>query len=286
METHTSSVAAHYEQNDLFDAITKALRCAGKDLDALTIDDLSAIDEVHTRGREATVEVADLVMFTPELNVLDVGSGVGGPARYIARTFGCRVTGIDLTPAFCDAATKLTELVDLQDLVSFQVGSALDMPFDNASYDLVWTIQMQMNIADKPALYREMARVLRPGGCLVFQDIVAGVGGPIHTPVPWASEPGQSFLAMPDDLRAMIASAGFEELTWRDSSDAHRASYEQADRKGAARKAKGAPKPSGPPPLGIHLVLGPGTVEKRANTKRNLMEDRIGYVQGLYRKPD
>ncbi len=286
METHTSSVAAHYEQNELFDSIRQALRDAGKDLHALTIDDLSAIDEVHTRGREATVEVADLVSFTPELNVLDVGSGIGGPARYIARTFGCRVTGIDLTPAFCDAATKLTELVDLQDQVSFQVGSALDMPFENASFDLVWTIQMQMNIADKPALYREMARVLRPGGRLVFQDIVAGPGGPIHTPVPWASEPGQSFLAMPGDLRAMIAGAGFEELSWRDASDAHRVSYAEGDRKSAARNASGASKPDGPPPLGIHLVLGPGTPEKRANTKRNLMEDRVGYVQGLFRKPD
>ena len=275
METHTQSVSDHYQSDDIAERVIDALRQAGKDLGRLTIDDLAPADEVHTRGREATAELAGLTEFASDLDVLDVGSGVGGPARYLAQIFGCRVTGLDLTPAFCAAATRLTELVGLSDRVKFQEGSALDMAFADASFDLAWTVQMQMNIADKPALYREIARVLKPGGRLVFQDIVKGEGGDIHLPVPWARKHGQSFLASAEELSAAITAAGFEEVVWRDATEAHRAwNARQAD-------GQGGPKPI----LGIHLVLGPDMKERRGNTVRNLMEDRIGYVQGVFRKP-
>jgi len=279
MEQHTRSVTAHYDSDDITQGILDALRQAGKDLDHLTIDDLAPLDEVHTRGREATVEIAGLTEITSGLNVVDVGSGVGGPARYLATEFGCRVTGIDLTPAFCAAATRLTELVGLSDRVTFENGSALEMPFEDGAFDLALTMQMQMNIADKPALYREIHRVLKPGGRLVFQDIVATPGGDIIIPVPWASAPEHSHLALPEELRAIIADAGFEEVLWRDATGAHK-TWMRAQ---AARAATRPPRDA-PPVLGIHLVLGPGADEKRANAGRCLMEDRTDYVQGVFRK--
>lgn len=275
MEAHTQSVAGHYDRDDIAGAIRAVLLSEGKDLDALTIDDLAPADEVHTRGRQATVEIASLTTFSPDMDVVDIGSGVGGPARYLAATFGCRVTGIDLTPAFSAAATALTELVGLSDRVQFETGSALEMPFADGRFDRAWTVQMQMNIADKPRLYGEIHRVLKPGGRFVFQDIVNGPGGELILPVPWASDPGHSHLVPPEELRAAILGAGFAEVLWRDISEAQR---------DWTRRQSERPKTGAPSALDIGIVLGPDTKEKRANSSRCLMEDRIGFVQGVFEK--
>ncbi|MGI9383922.1 MAG: methyltransferase domain-containing protein [Methyloligellaceae bacterium] len=275
MEEHTQAVAGHYDQDDIAGAIQAALVREGKDLAALTIDDLAPTDEVHTRGRQATVEIASLTEFSADMEVVDVGSGVGGPARYLAQTFGCRVSGIDLTPAFSAAANALTELVGLTERVRFETGSALEMPFADNRFDRAWTVQMQMNIADKPRLYGEIHRVLKPGGRLVFQDIVDGPGGDLILPVPWASEAGHSHLVPPDELRAAVLGAGFTEVLWRNISEAQR---------DWTRRQREKPKTGTPSELDIHLVLGPDTKLKRANSSRCLMEDRIGFVQGVFEK--
>lgn len=274
-EEHTPSVSAHYDQDDIAGQILGALRDAGRHPAELTIDDLAPADEVHTRGREATIELCGLTEFSPGLRVVDVGAGVGGPARYLATRFGCDVTGVDLTPSFCRAATELTAAVGLTERVRFHCASALEMPLDDAAFDLALTVQMQMNVADKAALYREIARVLVPGGRLVCQEIVAGEGGELRLPVPWASEPDHSHLVPPAALREAILGAGFEEVLWRDITAAQQAwTLSQADRE----------PPRSPPPVGIHMVLGPDAVEKRRNSSRCLMEGRIGFVQGVFRK--
>lgn len=274
METHTKSVAGHYGGEDIRNRIRTAIEAAGLDPAKITIDDLAQMDEVHTRGREATAEIASLTEFTPDLHVIDVGCGVGGPARFLASQFGCRVTGVDLTAAFIDAANYLTDLTGLTNQVSFECASALDMPFEPASFDLAWTVQMQMNIADKTALYGEIHRVLKPGGRLVFQDIVKGPDAEIILPVPWASEQQHSHLVPPDDLRKHILDAGFKEVVWRDTTDAQKAwSRAQAE------------KPPGEKPLlGIDLVLGPDAKTKRINSGRSLMAGAIGFVQGVFEK--
>ena len=275
MESHTGAVAGHYHGEGIAEALLDALEASGVPRSRVGIDDLAPADEVHTRGREATEELAALTDFTPDLRVVDVGCGVGGPARYLAATFGCRVTGIDLTPGFVDAAEKLARATGLAGRVAFHCASALDMPFEDGAFDLAWTVQMQMNIADKARLYAEIARVLVPGGRLVFQDIVSGDGGPIHLPVPWASEHSHSHLVGPEALRGHIEAAGFEAVLFRDVSEAHRAwTRAQAER----------PKPASPPPVGIHMVLGPDALEKRRNSSRCLMEHRIGFVQGVFRR--
>lgn len=274
METHTKNVAGHYGSEDIRGRVRDAIQSSGLDPSRITIDDLAQMDEVHTRGREATAEVAGLTEFVPDMHVVDVGCGVGGPARFLASHYGCRVTGIDLTAAFIDTAEYLTELTGLTDRVTFECASALDMPFEAASFDLAWTVQMQMNIADKAALYDEIHRVLKPGGRLVFQDIVKGPDGEITLPVPWASAYDHSHLVPPDVLREHILDAGFEELIWRDTTEAQKAwSRAQAD------------KPPGEKPLlGIDLVLGPDAKTKRINSGRSLMAGAIGFVQGVFEK--
>ena len=189
MEKHANDVAAHYARDSLTQSILDGLRADGRELNALTIDDLQMVDEFHTRGRQTTIGVIALTKSSPHHTVVDMGSGIGGPARYIAHTIGCWVSGIDLTASFVATANKLSELTSLADRARFQLASALDTPFDDDTFDGAVTIQMQMGIADKNAFYREVFRILKPGGAFVYQDFVAGPNdGPLNMPTPWASE--------------------------------------------------------------------------------------------------
>lgn len=205
--TGPSAGAQHYGRSGLGDAILDALTAAGKDIDRLTPDDLAPIDEFHTRGRTATVELARLLSLTETASVLDLGCGIGGPSRYLATTFGCRVIGLDLAPEFCRVAAMLAERTGLADKVEYRQGDALAMPFADESFDVVWSQNVVMNIADRDRLYREIRRVLRPGGRYAFADVVAGSGTP-HFPLPWAREPSASFLLTRDATCAALAAAG------------------------------------------------------------------------------
>ena len=263
-------IEEHYSDGGLLARVLEALRAQHGNLDALTRDDLSPLDEFHTRGRVATRELAELAALEPGTRLLDVGSGLGGPARFLAAERGCDVTGVDLVSDFCQVASELTRLTRLEERARFQQGNALALPFADSSFDAVWTLQAQMNIADKRGFYREIARVLRPGGRFVFQDICAGNGEPLDFPVPWATEPGQSHLAAPAEIRALLVELGFEEHIFRDISDATR----------AWRAAH--PAPPTPPPLDTHLIMGPRAQEKSRNSAGNLARGRIAFVQGVF----
>lgn len=264
------AIQAHYTRTQLGDAILAALAAAGKDTSRLSHEDLAPVDAFHIRGRAATLELARAAGLHAGMRVLDVGSGIGGTSRCLAREFGCQVTGIDLTDEYCRTATLLTAKVGLGDLVQFRQGDAADLPFEDAAFDVVWTEHVAMNIADKPRLYREMHRVLKPGGTLAIHDVLAGPGGPVLFPVPWAHSPETSFLASPAELRTLLEGAGFEVRSWVDSSDAGRAWFvalaERIQRDGL-------------PPLGIHLLLGPDFQAMAQNQRRNLEEERILLAQ-------
>lgn len=266
----SDKVASHYSTaHDLADAIAAKLREIGKDTGALTTADLGAIDEFHVRGRKATLELAEGLGLTAASRIIDLGSGLGGPARTLAETYGCHVTGIDLTPAFCEAATALSTWVGLGDKVSFQQGDATQLPFADGSFDAATTIHVAMNIAAKDRMYAETKRVLKSGGRFGVYDILQGEGGDVLYPVPWAREPSISHLATPDDMQALLSAAGFKILSVTDSTDEGLRWFEaMAERI----------KQSGAPPLTFRTFLGDDFLEMTRNQVRNLQERRIRTV--------
>lgn len=268
-------VESHYGRGGILESILGALRGMGKDPAKLTPADLAPVDEFHIRGREATVELAARAALAPGLKALDVGCGLGGSARYLAAEHGCRVVGVDLTREYIEAANELAARVGLAGKVEFRQASALELPFADGEFDVVWTEHVQMNIADKRAFYGELARVLKRGGKLVFHDIFAGSGGAVHFPVPWAETPDISFLAAPQEAFGIV-----EELGLRFAERADRTPQAIAWFKAALERIR----QSGSPPLGIHLLMGPSARVKFGNMLRNLQEARIAVWQAVAQK--
>jgi len=263
-------VASHYGENlELADAIAEKLRGAGKDLNKLTTADLIAVDEFHIRGRKATLELGEKMNLNPSSHVLDIGSGLGGPARTLTETFGCRVTGIDLTKTFCDAATAMSDWVGLENRVSFKQGDATNLPFENKTFDAAMTIHVAMNIAAKDRMYMEARRVLRPGGVFAVYDVLQGEGGEVLYPVPWARDPSISHLATPDEMKSLLSDAGFKLLDVQDSSEESQSFFEKM----TAQIAN-----TGVPPVIWQLFLGDEFPEMARNQVRNVTERRIRTV--------
>lgn len=274
----SKGVEGHYSKSDIGSLILAALQQSGKDIDNLRLEDLEPVDEFHVRRREATRELARRAGVDKGLQVLDVGCGIGGPARTMAYEFGARVTGIDLTEDYCRAATMLTARVGLADRVTFRQANALDLPFPEGSFDVVWTQHASMNIPDKPRLYGECFRVLRPGGTLAIYDILAGPAGPVHFPVPWARTPETSFLIAPDELRGLVEAAGFGVTHWEDRTSAALEWFEALSKR---------IQQQGVPPLGTHLLVGGADYPEMArNQVRNLKEGRVVLGEILARKKE
>ncbi len=271
----TQSVSAHYTAGDLGEKILAGLRAAGKDPDALTLDDLTPIDQFHLGGKPATLQLIERAGFRPGMRVLDVGGGLGGPARTLATEAGCTVTVLDLSKEFCQVGAMLTARTGLSDAVTFQHGSALAMPFADGDFDAAWTQHATMNIADKERLYKEIHRVLRPGGRLAMHDAVAGSVQPIHFPVPWARDQSLSFLRTSSAVRALLDDAGFREIMWVDEGPKILA---------ALQKQATISAINGPLPLGIHLLVGSQFPTMLENVGRNLRENRLTIVQAVFER--
>jgi len=269
------SIQTHYTRADLGDVILTALEKAGKDVNCLTPEDLAPIDQFHIRGRAATLELARAAGLDAVKHVLDVGSGIGGTSRCLAKKFGCRVTGIDLTDEYCRAAAMLSAKTGLAHLVDYRQGDATKLPFDDQAFDVVWTEHVAMNIPDKTRLYKEMHRVLKPGGTLAIYDVLAGPSGPVLFPVPWARTPDTSFLVSPNELRKLLEEAGFTVTDWSDTTEAARAWFVTL-----AEKIQ----KEGFPSLGFHLLLGADFKAMAQNQGRNLQEGRIVLAQIVARK--
>jgi SAM-dependent methyltransferase len=264
-----ADVARQYATASLLDRIDAALAHAGLDAARLDWRDLAPLDHFHSRGFAATLDLAQALAPAPETHVLDVGCGVGGPARLLAATYGCRVTGVDLTPAAVAAATVLSARTGLGASTRFVVADALALPFPDASFDHAWTQHAAMIIGDRARLYAEVRRVLRPGGRLAIHDVVTGDGDALLFPVPWAATPQSSFLLTPEEMRAVLVAAGFDILSWEDKT---------------AVTLAGPPAPVGdagmaPSPLGSFVLAGPEYPRMVETFLRNLREGRAGVVQ-------
>lgn len=257
-------------------AIGSALDAAGMDRATLRPADLAPVDEFHIRGRTATLEMAEALALTDRSHVLDLGSGLGGPARTLVELTGCTVTGVDLTAEFCEVATALSEWTGLADRTRFLVGDATSTGLPDASADAALTVHVAMNIPDKDALYAEAFRVLRPGGRFVVYDVLQGDGGEVRYPVPWASDSSTSFLATPGETRTLLRSAGFEVVSEVDSSDESLAWF---------RQVRARIERDGPPPVTFAAFLGDAFGLMAANQVANLAERRIRTVMFTCARP-
>lgn len=264
------AVAAHYGRGGLLDAIRAGLGSAGADPDNPTTEDLAPVDEFHTAGRLGTLRALAPTPLAAGMHVLDAGCGLGGTSRVLAKEHGCRVTGLDLTPEYVEVARALTDRTGLADACSFRVGSVLDMPFPDGSFDAGVSFHVAMNIADRDRFYGELARVLRPGAPLCVFDVMKGPAAGMVFPVPWAETGATSFLRTPDETGALLRDAGFAVAT----VESQRAFAIEYFREAFDRMAKAG----GPPPLGLHLLTGDNAPEKFANYAQALEAHQIDPV--------
>ena len=274
--TTSSEISRHYTRGDLLARLQARLREDGFDPARPTFEALAPYDHFHGRGLEATEEMANLLEVSATDHVLDVGSGIGGPARYMARRFGCRVSGIDLTAEFCEVARHLTSQLGLEERVALRHGDALSMPFADATFDGACSMNVSMNIADKRALYREIHRVLKPGVRLVLSEAAQGPGGAPDYPTPWARTAASSFLATPAETCANLEASGFAIESLRDTT---KASFDFSARSRAVVAAGGPP-----PHRAVALNHGDLAEEITANSGRALKERRAVPMEVLCRK--
>ena len=267
----TDTIEQHYATDGIAERILAGVRATLKPGAPLTPDALAPVDHFHGGGLASTREMVKLLAPKATDKVLDIGSGIGGPARWIAQAFGCHVTGIDLTADFCRAAVALNTATGLTDKVSIVHGSALSMPFADAGFDRAYSQNVVMNIADKVAFYRQARRVLKPGGVLVLSNLARGTGPEPAYPTPWAASAATSFLSTVEATKREIAAAGLRIVSFKaeDSAASHAAQAAQRLRLEA----------EGLPALGPHLIIGPRLLEYRLNSMRNTEDGRIVAIE-------
>jgi SAM-dependent methyltransferase len=269
------AIAEHWAgQSDVYALIVAALEKASKPLDGLSVEDLAPIDHFHARGLQATVELGDRLPIRRGDHVLDIGCGLGGPARYVAQRFGCTVTGIDITKPFADAGNKLTALLGMQSRVAIEQGDGQQLPYADGTFDVAYTQHVAMNVADRPRFLAEAHRVLKPQGFFALTEHGLGQGEP-HYPVPWSTDGSGSYLVTPAQTRAMLEKAGFEDIVIEDTG----AKYLTAYRMVLENAERGAW-----PLLGYHMLLGENKLQKLRNAARNIEEGRTHPILLTCRK--
>jgi sarcosine/dimethylglycine N-methyltransferase len=249
--------------------IERALVAAGQDLDHLAPADLAPLEDFHTMGRYATTELVDLLAIADADDVLDAGSGIGGTARFVADRCGSRVTAVDLTEEYCDINRWLNRLVGLDDRISVRQADVTELPFNDATFDVVFSQHVQMNVADKSRLYTEARRVLRDGGRMAIWDITSGGHGELEYPLPWADQPGYSHLVTSDELHSVITGAGFAIEHWNDHTD-------------QAAVLMQTFLTLAPNALGLHAFVT-DFAAKAANLTAALTNGRLRVIQGVAR---
>lgn len=274
--TDVQAIADHWGRGDVFGLIVAALNQMAKPLDGLTVEELAPVDHFHSRGFPATVEFADRLRINAGEQILDIGCGLGGPARYMAKRFQCRVSGIDITGPFVEAANRLTALLRMEQQVEIAQGNGQRLPYPDSCFDGAYTQDVTMNVADRAGFFAEAYRVLKPGAFFALSEHGLGPQGNPHYPVPWSDDGTGAYLTAPAETRAILERTGFEAITLEDTGAKCVAGY----RKVMERAERGAL-----PPLGLHLFMGESMVEKMRNAARNIEEGRTHPIQLICRKP-
>ncbi len=269
-------VLKHYSQVGLVARVQEALRAAGLESGTVSAEQLEGLDQFHVRGLSATVEMARLLQ-PNGMTVLDIGSGLGGPSRYLAGNYGCTVEGIDLSSSFVEAASYLAERSGLDSQVTYRQADALALPFEDERFDIVWTQHVAMNIADRVRLYSEAHRVLKPGGRLAAYDVVLGEKEPLIYPVPWSRDPSTSFLLTSEQMKSVLERTGFESVSWIDRTENAKDWFRELARRQEERPASGKT-------IGLHLAMGPDFRVMSGNLRQNLEEGRAGLVEAIVRR--
>ena len=269
------AVAEHYSIGSLEQAILEALARAGKDISHLDPVDLAPVDEFHIGGRQATIEFADQLDARSGMHLLDVGSGLGGASRFFAHEKGCRVTGIDLTEEYVATAASLSRRTGLDDVVSYEAGSALDLPFPLATFDAAYMLHVGMNIADKSKLFSEIHRVVKREGRFGIYDVMREGTGDLIFPVPWATQPQTSFVETSQVYIRLLLASGFEVLKTRSRREFAINFF---------RELRARMVESGPPLLGLHILMGSTAPQKIANMVEMLERGLIAPTEVIARR--
>ncbi|MEK6594106.1 MAG: class I SAM-dependent methyltransferase [Pseudomonadota bacterium] len=270
------TIADHWGKGDVYGLIVSALGKMSKSLDALTVEDLAPVDHFHARGLPATVELADRLPIKAGQHVLDIGCGLGGPARYMAKRFQCKVSGLDITEPFVEAANKLTALLRMEHQVKIRLGDGEHLPYPDAFFDGAYTQHVTMNVPDRPRFFGEAYRVLKPGAFFALTEHGLGPKGNPHHPVPWSADGSGAYLVTPSETRAFLEKAGFEDIVVENTGSKYVTAYKAAMEKSEKGDL---------PPLGTHILMGETALQKTRNSARNIEEGRTHPLMLVCRKP-
>jgi SAM-dependent methyltransferase len=268
--TDRQSISDHWGTGDVYALIMKAMEAASILPDTVTVEQMAPVDHFHARGFPATVELADALPIQAGHHIVDIGCGIGGPARYMAERFGCRVSGVDITEPFVEAANKLTALLKMEGRVTVELGDGQHLPYDDATFEGGFTQHVTMNIADRAQFFGEAFRVLKPGAFFALTEHGLGPAGNPHHPLPWSEDGSGAHLVSPGETVAYLEGAGFVDVTVEDTGPKYLAGYRRA----IELSAQGAL-----PPFGTHILMGETAPAKARNAARNIEEGRTHPVQ-------